>query len=438
MCTDWLDEVVRAQKRGEALGIPSICSAHPFVLQAVLRHAAKADRPALIESTGNQVNPGGGYTGMRPRDFVGLVQRLADGCGFPLDRLILGGDHLGPGVWRSEPAEQALGKAEQMVRAYVEAGYTKIHLDASVPLGDDAPERSLPHEVVAERTARLARAAEESLRSAPLASRQAGLRYVIGAEVPPAGGMAAEGRPLPVTTVESVAGTVATTHDAFLRYGLGSAWERVIAIVVQPGVEFGDEQVFDYAPERAEPLVRWIERQPRLVYEVHSTDFQTRTALARLVRDHFAILKVGPVLTWTLRRAAFALAMIERELVPPDSCSRLIEVLDQAMEREPSHWRAYYTGTPEEQARKRRYSLSDRIRYYWAQQDVQAAWQRLLSNLEQCAPLPLSLLGQYLPDAFRRVREGGLSPYPEEILYRALEEVLETYTAACYGCAVAP
>lgn len=433
MCSNWLDEVVRAQKRGVPLGIPSICSAHPFVLRAVLRHAARTGRPVLIESTGNQVNPDGGYTGMRPRDFVALVCELAQGSGFPLDRLILGGDHLGPGVWRAEAAERALQKAEEMVCAYVEAGYTKIHLDASMPLGDDAPDRPLPVEVVAERTARLAQVAEESFRSAPAASRRAGLRYVIGAEVPPAGGMVAAGRPLPVTTVESVAEAVAATERAFLRYGLRSAWERVVAVVVQPGVEFGDEQVFDYAPERAQPLVRWIEGQPGLVYEVHSTDFQTRTALARLVRDHFAILKVGPALTWTFRRVAFALAMIERELVPPGSRSRLIEVLDRAMERDPSHWRSYYTGTPEEQARKRRYSLSDRIRYYWAQGDVQTAWQRLLSNLEARAPLPLSLLGQYLPDLFLRVREGALSPYPQEMLCEAIEQVLEAYAAACYG-----
>lgn len=438
MWTEWLDELVRAQKRGEALGLPSICSAHPFVIRAALRYSVKTDRPVLIESTANQVNPDGGYTGLRPRDFVALVHGAAPRCGFSLDRLILGGDHLGPGVWRTEPAERALEKAEALVCAYVEAGYTKLHLDASMPLGGDVPGQPLPADVVAERTARLARAAEESLRYAPPASRRAGLRYVIGAEVPPAGGMTAEDRLPPVTTVESVEEAVAATRSAFLRHGLDGAWERVIAVVVQPGVEFGDDRIVDYSPAAARPLVRWIESQPRLVYEAHSTDFQSRTSLARLVRDHFAILKVGPALTWAFRRAAFALAMIERELIAPEACSHLIEVLDRAMERDPVHWRAYYTGTPEEQARKRRYSLSDRIRYYWAQKDVQGALQQLLSNLERCAPLPLSLVGQFLPDAFLRVREGALSPHPEEILYHALEQVLEDYAEACFGSGVVP
>jgi tagatose-1,6-bisphosphate aldolase non-catalytic subunit AgaZ/GatZ len=55
-----LDEIVRSQKRQEARGIASICSAHPWVLKA----AMQGDGLLLIESTCNQVNQFGGYTGM--------------------------------------------------------------------------------------------------------------------------------------------------------------------------------------------------------------------------------------------------------------------------------------------------------------------------------------------------------------------------------------
>ena len=50
---------------------------------------------------------------------------------------MLGGDHLGPYVWRAEPADEAMAKARDLVRDYVAAGYTKIHLDASMRLGGD-------------------------------------------------------------------------------------------------------------------------------------------------------------------------------------------------------------------------------------------------------------------------------------------------------------
>ena len=86
-------------------------------------------------------------------------------------------------------------------------------------------------------------------------------------------------------------------------------------MVVQPGVEFGDEFVHDYRAESAQDLVKLIEGYPNLVYEAHSTDYQTRQNLAHLVRDHFAFLKVGPALTFAFREAVFALVHMENELI---------------------------------------------------------------------------------------------------------------------------
>lgn len=154
-----LDLLVAAQKRGAALGIPSICSAHPWVLKTALRGEA----PVLIESTCNQVNQFGGYTGMTPADFVRFVHGIAAENGFPPEKLILGGDHLGPAPWQAGPTERAMSRAADMVRAYVQAGYTKLHLDASMKLGDDDPTRPLDLELAARRTAWLAKAAEETL-----------------------------------------------------------------------------------------------------------------------------------------------------------------------------------------------------------------------------------------------------------------------------------
>ena len=67
-------DVIARHKMGERVGITSVCSAHPLVIEATLRHAAAHAAPfVLIEATSNQVNQDGGYTGMTPaafRDFV--------------------------------------------------------------------------------------------------------------------------------------------------------------------------------------------------------------------------------------------------------------------------------------------------------------------------------------------------------------------------------
>ena len=163
-------------------------------------------------------------------------------------------------------------------------------------------------ELSARRAASLAAAAEQahaSLGAAPAP------RYVIGTEVPIPGGAQVHEDRLQVTAVENVRRTIEVTRAAFMRQRLDSAWERVQAVVVQPGVEFGDDFVLDYQPKAAADLVRFIETQPRLVFEAHSTDYQTHASLNQLVRDHFAILKVGPALTFAMREAVFALAWME-------------------------------------------------------------------------------------------------------------------------------
>jgi D-tagatose-1,6-bisphosphate aldolase subunit GatZ/KbaZ len=113
-----------------------------------------------------------------------------------------------------------------------------------------------------------------------------------------------------------------------------------------------------------------------LVYEAHSTDYQTREALRNLVKDHFAILKVGPALTFAFREAVFALAMIEEELFVVKGTlqlSRVRERLEEAMLMQSSHWKKYYQGTSDERLFARQYSFSDRSRYYWSVPEVQRA-----------------------------------------------------------------
>jgi len=394
----YLDEIVAAQKRGEARGITSICSAHPWVLKTAMQttqqtsEVSKTSEVLLIESTCNQVNQFGGYTGMTPADFIRYVREIAEENQFPFENIILGGDHLGPNVWQNEPADSAMQKSAVMLRDYVQAGFVKIHLDCSMRLGDD-PMGALDMEVSARRAAQLAKVAEDSAGE----ERCSALRYVIGTEVPVPGGAREHEETVSVTNVGDVGQTIQVTREAFLREGLAEAWEKVMGVVVQPGVEFGDDFVLPYNPDAAKELSRFIESQS-MVYEAHSTDYQTRDALKGLVRDHFAILKVGPGLTFAFREAVFALAMIENELIEKDKRSNIIQILDDVMTRRPEYWEKYYRGDEQEQAFKRKYSLSDRARYYWTQPEVQDAFARLMKNLGQ-KTLPYSLLSQFIGSA---------------------------------------
>jgi len=415
----YLDEVVAAQKRGEARGIISICSAHPWVLKAAMRESAI---PLLIEATCNQVNQFGGYTGMNPAGFVRYVREIAEENNFPLKNIILGGDHLGPSVWQDEPAEVAMGKAEALIRDYVEAGFVKIHLDCSMRLGDD-PEGALDVEVSARRVTQLAEIAETVA-----AEYHSALHYVIGTEVPVPGGSREHEEGVSVTKVEDARQTIEVTREAFYRAELGSAWGRVIAVVVQPGVEFGDDFVLPYQPKAARELPAFIESQS-MVYEAHSTDYQTREALGNLVRNHFAILKVGPALTFAFREAVFVLAKIENVLIPSEERSNILAVLDEVMLENPEHWVKYYHGSEAEQAFKRRYSLSDRIRYYWTHPVVERAFEKMMMNLDQ-NPLPGTLVKLQAPELYTMVGEAG-AVTAEQILLAKIQNVLDDYAYAC-------
>jgi D-tagatose-1,6-bisphosphate aldolase subunit GatZ/KbaZ len=420
---NYLDFILAAQKIGEPRGIVSVCSAHPWVLKAAMRQMAGGY--LLVEATCNQVNQFGGYTGMTPTGFVSYVQGIAAENELPLTKLILGGDHLGPNVWQNETAKGAMQKSLDMVRAYAQAGFTKIHLDASMKLADDVPGALAP-EISAQRAAQMAKAAEDA---APDASQ---LRYIIGTEVPVPGGAHAHEESVSVTKAEDARQTIAVTREAFLKAGLSSAWERVMGAVVQPGVEFGDDFVLEYKPEAARELSAFIESEPHLIYEAHSTDYQIRDALRNLVRDHFAILKVGPALTFAFREAVFALANIEKEMFSAEVCSNVPQTLNEAAMRRPEYWKKYYHGNSEEQAFKRKYSLSDRIRYYWTDAEVQSALAHLLRNFG-VRPIPLTLISQYLPNQYNPIRAGELRNSADSILLARVQNVLADYQFACAG-----
>ena len=193
--SDLLLSLPQMYRNGEHLGITSVCSAHPIVIEAALQLAKESQKTVLIEATCNQVNQDGGYTGMTPSDFRSFVEGIAHKVGLDETKIILGGDHLGPNPWKHLPAEAAMKKAEVMIEGYAKAGFTKLHLDTS--MGCEGEPEALPDEKTALRAVRLAKVAEANKGSnAPV--------YVIGTEVPVPGGATHELDELELTKPESV------------------------------------------------------------------------------------------------------------------------------------------------------------------------------------------------------------------------------------------
>ena len=426
-----LKKIVELQKQGKNVGIYSVCSANGYVIEAAFKRGLSDGSCVLIESTANQCDQNGGYTGMTPADFKKFVLEIADRNGFDRNRIFLGGDHLGPLTFAYKDEAEAMADSEELIRHYVAAGFTKIHIDTSMKVNSDPEDVRLSDEIIAGRGAHLAKVAEETYKELLERDPEAiPPVYVIGSEVPiPGGAVGAEDNGVQVTKVEDFKNTVAAFEKAFAKEGLDKdVWELVIGVVVQPGVEEKDSGCTEYDREKAKDLMAAIKDFPTLVFEGHSTDYQTKIKLRELVEDGVGILKVGPGLTFAMREAMFALENIEKELIygTDTEPSKFAEVLDAEMLKNDKNWKKHYQGTELEIRLKRKYSFSDRCRYYMPTPAVEAAADRLLTNLRTLG-IPLNLLSQFMPIQYTKVREGYLKNDPVELIEDRIINTIDEY-----------
>ena len=373
-----LQEMMDKRRQGIRCGIPSYCSANELVIEIALRRAKERSIPVLIEATANQVNQFGGYTGMKPADFYQMVLKMAKDIDLPENMMILAGDHLGPLTWQKQLYKAAM------------KGYEELKAEK------------------------------------PDAMRPV---FVIGSEVPIPGGATEAEDTLAVTSPDAFRDTVSTYQRVWTEEGVGDGMKDVIAVVVQPGVEFGDEQVFDYDPAAAVDLCAALKEFPDICFEGHSTDYQTATDLYNMVTDGIAILKVGPALTYGLREALFSLSMMEKELVPEEKRANFIETLDAVMLASPANWEKHYHGDEKHLAQCRKYSYSDRARYYIGQPEVVTAMNKLFDNLREY-PIPMNMLHQYMPISYAKIREGKLKLDPRELAMDGIVQFMLDYESA--------
>lgn len=434
MNTNPLKQIVAKQKSGKAVGIYSCCSANDYVIEAALECAKRDNSCVLIEATANQVDQNGGYTGMTPADFRDFVMSKAEKVGFDKSRVFLGGDHLGPLTFASKNEEEAMNDAKELVRCYVAAGFTKIHIDTSMKVASDDPEVRLSDEIIAKRGATLAKVCndtyQELLKTNPDAVRPV---YIVGSEVPIPGGAQDANAGMQVTRVEDFKATVKAFEDAFANEGLQEVWKDVIGVVVQPGVEEKDAGCTEYDRAKAAELMASIEAYPNLVFEGHSTDYQTKYKLKELVEDGVGILKVGPGMTYAMREGLFALAYMEDAILhgKDEEKSNFIEVLEKAMLANPKNWSKHYHGDENELWFKRKYSFSDRSRYYMPEESVKAAKEKMIENLRKYG-VSLAVLSQFMPIQYTKVRCGELENDPEALIKDRIKNTIDEYLFATH------
>ena len=428
---------ILAERSEKKVGIYSCCSANEYVLRAAMERSRNSGEYLLIEATANQVDQFGGYTGMKPQDFIRYVYRLAELESFPKDKLILGGDHLGPLTFSNQVEEAAMENASELVRQYVSAGFTKIHLDTSMKVLNDSKDLRLSDSIIARRGAILCKVCEEEYeRRKKQCPDSYPPVYVIGSEVPIPGGIQEGEDTVEVTTPVAARDTLNSFKNAFLALGLEGAWDRVIGLVVQPGVEFGDEAVFEYDRVKAKNLSAVLGNNTEMVFEAHSTDYQTRQSLREMVEDGYAILKVGPALTFAFREALFSLELIEKELnkieAYPQGMSDFRHVLEMEMLEDTSKWENHYHGTDQELMFERAFSFSDRARYYSPKPRIIHAIDTLIENLS-CRKIPLTLLSQYFPSQYMSVRMKKIENTPLALIKDRIGDCIDDYSAATRG-----
>ena len=429
-----LKKIIKFQKQHIPVGIYSACTANPFVLEACMERALETDSILLIEATANQVNQYGGYTGMKPKDFVSFVKELAETVQLDEDRIILGGDHLGPLTFTQYDEEKAMEEATELIRQYVLAGFSKIHIDTSMKVASDDPTITLSDKIIAQRGAYLAKVAEEAFKTYRLEHPNAMHPvYIVGSEVPiPGGSQDAVDTGVTVTKVDDFKATVKAFETAFERENLQEAFQEVIGVVVQPGVEEKDSGCTEYDRNKAKELMASIDLYNNLVFEGHSTDYQTKIKLKELVEDGVGILKIGPGLTFALREALFSLAFIEKELFKntPVKQSYFMETLDETMLENPKYFEKHYHGTSAQIALKRKYSFSDRARYYLPNEKVSASIAVLHENLKE--GVPLNLLSQFMPIQYTKVREGIIKNDPTVLIKDRIKNTIDDYLYATH------
>ena len=113
------------------------------------------------------------------------------------------------------------------------------------------------------------------------------------------------------------------------------------------------------------------------VYEAHSTDYQPKKVLEKLVQNNFKFLKVGPELTYNFTRSLFFMNRLEKKFLKKKN-SNFKKNLYLSMKKNKIYWKDYYKKNKNNMLLN---SKLDRSRYYLNSKDVVHSLKLLKQNI---------------------------------------------------------
>ena len=309
----------------------------------------------LIETTSNQINQYGGYTNLRPKQFLKKINIIAKDLKYK-KKIIFGADHLGPLPWKDFEKNKAIKKGKKLFREVVKAGYKKIHIDTGMKLKND---KFLTKQKIFNRC----KSIFDTMNSKSIKN----IFFVFGTEVPTAGG---ENKyDLKNTNINSIKNDIA--YYKKLR--------KNFSLVIEPGLGFTNQKIHKLKMTSCLQKKK-ISHKKDFTYEAHSCDYQDLSSLKKLLKNNFKFLKVGPELTFNYMNAILKMERIEK-LYLKSKLSKIKKIFSREMDINKTFWKNYYFGNKKKIEYLKFNSYLDRSRYYWNKKKVISSLKILEKNI---------------------------------------------------------
>ena len=342
------------------ISLPSFCTSNDDVILSIINFCKKNNLPVLIESTSNQVNQFGGYSKLKPSNFKKKVEKLAKKISFPKKNIIFGGDHLGPLPWKNLDYKIAMDRGEKLVSLYFKSKFKKLHIDTTMKLKND---KVFNKQII--------KARSEKILSNLNHKYSNKLIFILGSEVPPAGGERII-RNFNKKKIFEIKSEILLYKKIFQNLNL----KNKLYLVVDTGMSFNDTKVFKSKTNILNYLKK-ISDLMNVKYEAHSTDYQNLKELKKLAKCNFKFLKVGPELTFNYTKAILKMGKIEKRYFK--NHSDIKKVILKVLKQNKKHWIDYYNLCSMDRVLTGRF---DRLRYYWNELNLKKAKNKLLKNID--------------------------------------------------------
>lgn len=335
--------------------LPSFCTSNFNVIKLLIIFAKHNKLPVLIESTSNQINQYGGYTYLKPKQFLEKIKRIAKNLRYK-EKIIFGADHLGPLPWKDFENNNAIKKSKKLFKDVIKAGYKKIHIDTGMKLkGDDF----LSKQTIFKRC--------KSIFNTVNRKSIKNIFFVFGTEVPTAGG---ENKyDLKNTNISSIKKDIAYYKKL----------KKNFSLVIEPGLSFTNQKIYKLKMTSCSQKKKFSQKNG-FTYEAHSCDYQNLSSLKKLVKNNFKFLKVGPELTFNYMNAILKMEKIEK-LFFRSNLSEIKKNFSEEMDINKTFWKNYYLGDKKKIEYLKFNSYLDRSRYYWNKKKVISSLKILEKNI---------------------------------------------------------